>query len=445
MTDFKDVSEMHLDDPNSVVSRLTTAAERAVSWMDIAQTDAQERTREAWSKCEDLALDANILARLRTTLTKSGYVGDTRAAALLFLVVLTRLLTRPVSVAVKGPSAAGKSFLVDSVLPFFPPTAYYVLTAMSERALAYSQEPLQNRFLVLAEEAGMSGEFQSYLIRTLLSEGRLRYETVEKTAHGMRARLIERDGPTGLILTTTRVKVHHENETRLLTVPVTDTQEHTAAILESTAREDTEVVDMEPWHALQQYLENARYEVTIPYSSILARRIPPVAVRLRRDFPALLSLIRAHAILHSATRRRNDEGRVVATFDDYAGVRELVVEIISAGVDSTVPPAVRETVETVARLREQSTDPINVSTVARALQLDKSSALRRVHAAIDHAYLENLEDRKGRPARLVLGEPMPADVEVLPYPEDLANSTMETRTSAPAPLAETSNREEFTV
>jgi hypothetical protein len=30
----------------------------------------------------------------------------------------------------------------------------------------------------------MSGEFQTYLIRSLLSEGRIRYETVMKTSEG---------------------------------------------------------------------------------------------------------------------------------------------------------------------------------------------------------------------------------------------------------------------
>ena len=56
------------------------------------------------------------------------------------------------------------------------------LMAMSERTLAYSEEPIKHRFLVIYEAAGMSGEFATYLMRSLLSEGRVRYETVEKTS-----------------------------------------------------------------------------------------------------------------------------------------------------------------------------------------------------------------------------------------------------------------------
>ena len=44
----------------------------------------------------------------------------------------------------------------------------------------------------------MQGEFGTYLVRSLLSEGRLVYEFVEKTKDGLRNRRIEREGPTGL-------------------------------------------------------------------------------------------------------------------------------------------------------------------------------------------------------------------------------------------------------
>ena len=104
---------------------------------------------------------------------------------------------------------------------------------MSERALAYSDEPLKHRILVIYEAAGMDSEFGSYLIRSLLSEGRLRYETVEKTKEGLVSKVIEREGPTGLITTTTALRLHPENETRMLSLTVTDTPEQTQGCLRS--------------------------------------------------------------------------------------------------------------------------------------------------------------------------------------------------------------------
>ena len=150
--------------------------------------------------------------------------------------------------------------------------------------------------------------------------------------------------------------------------------------------------------------------------------MPPVAVRLRRDFKTVLTLIRAHALLHQATRQKDDDGNIVATLDDYAAVRDLVADLVAEGVDATVRPEVRETVEAVGRLIDGGMVEVRQTDLRSALKLDKSVISRRVAAALDGGFLKNLEDRKGRPARLVLGDPLPANREVLPPPDQLAES-----------------------
>jgi urease gamma subunit len=351
--------------------------------------------------------------------------GEARLGKVVYLAITSRLLQKPVSVAVKGPSSGGKSYTVEQVLRFFPDSAYYALTAMSERALAYSEEPLKNRILTIYEASGMEGDMQTYLIRSLLSGGRIRYEVVEKTSEGMRPRLIEREGPTGLLVTTTAPRLHPENETRLLSLTVTDTQEQTRGVLAALAEENRAAgPDLEGWRALQGWLETQDNRVTVPYSSCLANLVPPIAVRLRRDFGALLNLIRAHAVLHRSTRETDQDGRVVATVEDYARVRELVADLVSEGVEAAVPPIVRETVSALNALHAEEGAPVMITEIAKKLKLDKSSAWRRVRIAMERGYAKNLEDRKGRPARLVPGAPLPADVEILPAPERLSGCTV---------------------
>ena len=121
----------------------------------------------------------------------------------------------------------------------------------------------------------------------------------------------------------------------------------------------------------------------------------------------MLNLIRAHAILHQAARERDVAGRIVATLDDYEVVRELLADIISEGVEATVSPAIRETVETIRRILAPGSDEVSITQLAQALGLDKSAASRRAASAVQQGFLRNLEDRKGRPARLCLGEPIP--------------------------------------
>jgi hypothetical protein len=421
----KDPSALHLEGPDEFPRRWQEACDIAVPWTQVEGESSATERAGAWDLCGWLAGQADILDELDQVLSELGLVGDRRTAKLVYLAVTSRLLERPVSIAVKGPSSGGKSFVVESTLKLFPPEAFYALSAMSDRALAYSSEPLRHRHLVIYEAAGMASDFATYLIRTLLSEGRLRYETVEKTKDGLTPRLIEREGPTGLIVTTTSLRLHPENETRMLSLTITDTRHQTAAVFRALAREGGQPdIDVSPWRAFQTWLARGPTAVTIPFGERLAQMVPPLAVRLRRDFKTILVLIRAHALLHQATQSRDESGRIIASMDDYRAVRALVADLVAEGIDATVKPEVRETVEVASRLLDDGSVEVRQTDLARALKLDKSAISRRVAGALDLGFLKNLEDRKGRPARLVLGDPLPADLEVLPPVERLAGDLL---------------------
>jgi hypothetical protein len=415
----KDPSELHVADPAAFPARWRDALESAVPWKDAEAREAADLKEAAWSRCADLARSPRILDRFAALLPGAGLVGELGAARLLYLCVTSRLLDRPVSAVVKGPSSAGKSHLTRSVLRFFPTSAWYGLTAMSERALAYSSEPLKHRVLVLGEATAMEGEIMSYLIRSLLTDGAVRYEFVDKTPQGLQARTVVREGPTGLLITTTANRLHPEVETRLFSVPVSDSQEQTRLVLEALASErEDQLPDLDAWLALQDWLARAEHRVTVPYARALADRIEPVAVRLRRDFGAMLALIRTHAILHQSSRQRDEHGRIVASLDDYAAVRDLVASLISEGVESSVPPPLRQTVEAVVALDPEGMG-VTAAQVGKQLNLDKSSASRRLRDAADRGYMNNAEQRRGRPGRWIIGDPIPAEQPMFPEPDSL--------------------------
>ena len=426
--EHKDPSGLYLADRDRFAELWAVAKADATPYVDVEAAEERDRTAEAWEACSALAHEPNILARFQADIEADGVAGVARVAKVLYLAITSRVLPRPISTAVKGPSSGGKSYVVERVLDYFPAEAYYALTAMSERALIYDDEPLVHRMMVVYEAAGMAGDTASYLMRSLLSEGLIRYSTVETTAEGVRPLLIERPGPTGLIVTTTAVHLHPENETRLLSLTVDDSKQQTRRVFRSLASECRPTTDTTAWHALQVWLAGQTHDVTIPYAAALAELVPDSTVRLRRDFGMILNMIRAHAILHTATRDRDTDGRLVATFQDYAVVRDLIAETLAEGLEATVPPTVRETVATVATLcalqhvDDETGDvaTVTVSTVAKALKLDKSAASRRVKVAVDREYLRNLETGRGRPLRLTVGDPMPEDGGVLPTVEELA-------------------------
>ena len=191
-----------------------------------------------------------------------------------------------------------------------------------------------------------------------------------------------------------------------------------SAAKDAETQEGNDSLNLSQWHALQDWLASGDQGVVIPFASALAEKIPPVAVRLRRDFKAILNLIRAHALLHQVTRNRDADGRIIAELEDYVIVRDLVADLVGEGLEATVSAAVRQTVMAVKNLN--SSEGVSVTTVANKLRLDKGSASRRVKKALGDGYLTNLEDRKGRPARLVLGDPLLEDAEVLPLPDALS-------------------------
>lgn len=403
-------------------------------------TSSEEIRQELLAECGEIAEAPDILALLDDTLREMGVVGPTAPFRLLYLALTTRLLRKPVSVAVKAQSSSGKSFAVETVLELMPKDAYVRLSAQSEKAIVYSKNEIRHRFLVVGEAEGLGSDLTKSLIRQLLTEGRIDYEyTVFDDKRGPRTQRILREGPTGLVVSTTRPRLEPELETRLLSTNIDDSPEQTKAIFRAAAAEDEAVpeVNLEPWQALQQALKLGPRAVDVPFADVLAALVPPAAVRMRRDFPNALRLIRASALLHQETRARAADGRVVATIDgDYRPVRELVEPLVAEGVERGVSEPVRETVELVAELyndaanytggkdEDREARHVSVPQLARVLKLDQATIRRRVYQALQAGYLDDLSGGgRGRPKKLVPAEDLPsAEEHVLPTPEEVERS-----------------------
>ena len=414
----KDPSALYIADPAGFCAAFGRALMGAELYQAIAEREAESEAARVIEAAGDLIREPKILDRFAIEIERAGLAGEARNAKVLYLAFTTRLFDHPVNVVVKGPSSAGKNFIVKSVVRFLPADAYWSRTAMSDRTLAYSDEDFRHRHLVLYEAAGMTSDIATYLVRSLLSEGCIEYEVIEKTSEGMRPRVIEKEGPTGLVTTTTAARMHPENETRLLSLTVIDTPAQTRAVMLAQADDAADhcTVDYKSWHAFQRWLASGERRIFVPFAKALAREIPTVAVRLRRDFPMLLTLIRAHTLLHRELRARDEQGRIVATRGDYAAVRELISDLFSEGIGATVSKALRETVETVQRFPKEE---VSLAEIAKALDLDSSSVSRRVKVAISRGYLVNRESGKGKRARIALGDPLPDDAEILPHPDIL--------------------------
>jgi hypothetical protein len=355
--------------------------------------------------------------------------GEAANGKLLYLVATSRLLDKTMNAAIKGTSAGGKSEIRKRVLEFLPPESVVSFTSLSEKALIYYDGDFVHKILSMGEATATDEQnFQDYLLRELMSEGRIRYPTVQKVGGELMTTTIEKNGPVAFLVTTTKNKLHPENETRMLSLEIDDSETQTKNVLGKIAQVEglnhaTAQVDHKPWQDFQRWLDRGERRVVLPFAAAMVDLIPPAAVRLRRDVGQVFRAIKAHALLHRDQRARDGTGQIVADIElDYEPIRKLMADIIAEGSGVAVNEATIETIEAVTK----ATAPLAVGEgasaqeVAKILKLDKSAARRRLLAARDEGFVVNLEVRRGMPGKYRATGQTIEPVNILPVTAELA-------------------------
>ena len=121
--------------------------------------------------------------------------------------------------------------------------------------------------------------------------------------------MIEKEGPVAFLVTTTKNKLHAENETRMLSLEIDDSENQTKNVLGKVAQVEglnhtSAQVDHKRWQDFQRWLERGELRVVVPFAEVMTDLIPPAAVRLRRDVGQVIRAIKAHALLHREQRAR---------------------------------------------------------------------------------------------------------------------------------------------
>jgi hypothetical protein len=393
----------------------------------------EQSAHEIIKRDDVLELFAEVIGRVIT--------GEVENSKLLYLTGTSRLFRKTMHAAVKGPSGSGKSEVRTSVVSFFPDESVFKFTVLSEKALLYMPGDCRHKIMSMGEATDMKQtEFQDNLLRQFMSDGRLEYPVVKKdqTTGEFVTVTIVIEGPVAFFVTTTKDKLHPENETRMLSLEVDDSQKQTERVIDKVAEleglnQALGAIDFRPWHDYQRWLATGDLDVVIPFARALARLIPAKAVRLRRDFGQLLRAIKAHALLHRVHRARNEKGEIVATIEgDYEVVRKLMGHVLAEGAEVSLSKENKQTVEAVAELMAEKAptldeakrieNDVTVSTrqVADKLKLDRSSAHRRLQKAVNTGLIVNRETKPPpAPAKwAITGEERPGET-LLPTAEKL--------------------------
>jgi hypothetical protein len=374
-------------------------------------------------------IDADNVLDLFGRVWSRVMAGEQRNARLLYLMATTRLFDKCMSGAIKGPSSAGKSELRQRVLDFMPPEHVVAFSTLSEKALLYIEGDFCHKILSMGEAAGAEEQsLQDYLLRELISSGRLIYPVVQKIGADLITVVIEKNGPVCFFVTTTKASLHPENETRLMSIEVDDSGEQTVVVIDKVAEvvglnADTAHIAYEPWRNYQRWLAAGNCTVVVPFARELGRLIPPRSVRLRRDFSQILLAIKAHALLHRNHRQVDDRGQIIADlYLDYLPVAEMIGGIVAEASGTSISKEVQETIDAVGKATA-SLGPEEGATadkIAKILKLDTSAAWRRLRVAMNKGFVVNVETRHRQPGRYRMTSQEVEAEPILPSPEAIS-------------------------
>ncbi len=368
-----------------------------------------------------LRRDPDILARVAAAIQANGYAGNVIPALLVYVALTSRLLERPINLALVGESSAGKNAILDAARAFVPPEAVYLFSAGSPRALLYTPEALHHRVVIFKEADSIPDDGPAAsAVRALAQDNEMRYEVtmLSPTSGTFETQTITKKGPTGLLTTSTRALAHQLN-TRVLMLPVADDDGTTTrqVILakgrEAAGRTRRRPTDMAAFVAFQRWLTLAgERRVLVPFGAALAEVMPKALdLRMRRDFLKILSCVQTIAVLRGQRRSpRGPRGEIIATIEDYTFARELLLPCFDTVAAGSISAVIRETVEAI---RYDEND-VSVSGLAERLGISRQLAWWRVRKAMKGGWLADDAPGSGKPARLRRGKPLPARRQTLP-------------------------------
>ena len=297
---------------------------------------------EVQEVAEQIASDPQLFKNRIEMVNKLGVIGERRNIGTYMVVIDSSLLPMGTSgseaLAAKnsGPQGSGKSHPLFTTLKLYPKSAYYLITSGSAKSLYNLNDGLKHKALILTEalqlQSGRQGDNElAYSIRTLVSEGHLKYQYTGFIDKKKVTIVQELKGPTSLLTTTIHGKLEEQLEDRMITIHPNTTAEQTRDIISRTAEmasgngNGVDQKTLDAWKLFYQSLQSV--PVVIPYARDIAEFITrkgSLPISSRRAFKRVLATIKTTALIHQKQRSRDEMGNVIAEYSDYALAYQLI-------------------------------------------------------------------------------------------------------------------------
>lgn len=242
------------------------------------QTNPLQNTpQEVKETALSMLKSANLFEQISADITAIGVAGEESLTLMLFVVMTSRMLDKPLSAIVQGSSASGKSYVIETVAKIIPPEAILQAHDFSDQALYYLPSgSLIHKVVISGERVNEHHNKDGYAedntkaFREMVASGELRKVVTIKGPDGKpKTVTVLQPGPIAYLESTTAANIHDEDATRLLPLITDESSGQTEKIIEAQRRE-----------AKGQILSESKRQEIVQRHHTLQRLLKPVSVRI---------------------------------------------------------------------------------------------------------------------------------------------------------------------
>jgi hypothetical protein len=388
-----------------------------------------------------LLRDSRLFERIVEDMSALGYVGEDLNKQLVYLAASSRKLDDPISVLILSQSAAGKSYLVETVRRLMPEDEVVAVTSLSDQALNYIDD-LTHKFLILGE--AVHGEVVEHQIREMLSGKELsRLVTIKDPETGkMQSQVVRTPVIVSSVLSGTSHNINPENASRYFVVNADESREQTERIHEAQREK----------FSLEHLRSGAGAAETIIRTHQAAQRLlakvaivnefaphlgfPTNLMRSRRDHDRFLDLIASVCFVRQYQKKTETVGGreyIRCDLEDYAVAYRIMVDGVLASTMRELPAGAQLLYEELRKLarseaKKQRVETEEVALTQRQIReytgLGQTWVRTNLRQLVDYEYLSvargGAERSKGF-YRLRSDESIGGtDFSMIPSPEEMA-------------------------
>jgi hypothetical protein len=407
-----------------------------------------ELTEEEQALAQEFLQSADIYEQIVADMEVLGYVGEEVNKELTYLVAVSRLLPKPLSVYIQAGASSGKSYLLETLRKLLPADCVKALTSFSDQSLNYlKEEDFQDKVFMVGE--AIHNEVVEAQVRQMQSENELsRLVTLKDPKTGvLNSREIRHRVRIAFMMSSTALYLNPENASRCLVLHVDESTEQTERVLKKQRHKRTFKGYIEEAHTIPEIIRKHRaaqrllQKIPVFNSFALHLTFPKIRTTMRRAQEQFLILIDCSCLLRQLQKQKvekndPDTGKTVmgieCDIEDYRIAYELFTKGVLSINFNDLPQGTKALYEEIRALckeeaKKEKVEPTQVSFIQKQIRehtgLSGEFIKKHLRILVEYEYIQLVGGKRhGTRFSYRLREDAPIcglDLSMIPSPEEM--------------------------